>query len=164
MRKLLLAAVLILAACQEATPWRNIEPPDGSFTAKMPGVRLFERKGPTTVTWTGMAGHTQCMIQEFRDPQYTAAKAEETLRHYGDPRSADIDGKLVESGVVQSGPYTGKSVRIEGVVTAARTPVVYLSRVFVADGRLYILSANGKPGELNTAIADEFFQSFQLKK
>ena len=163
MRKPLLAAVLILAACRE-TPWRTVNPADGSFTAKLPGVRLFERSGPTTTTWTSMAGHTQCMIQEFRDPHYSAAKAEETLRHYGDPRSADIDGKLVESSMIQSGPYAGKSVRIEGVVTAAKTPVVYLARVFVTDGRLYIVSANGKPGELNTAIADQFFNSFQLKK
>ena len=162
MRKLLFA-VLILAACGEA-PWRTVEPPDGSFTARMPGVRLFERKGPTTMTWTSMAGHTQCMIQEFRDPHYSAAGAREYLRDYPHPGNVDINGKVVESGVVQSGPFTGKSVRIEGVVTAARTPVVYLSRVFVADGRLYVLSANAKPDELNTKIANEFFNSFQLKK
>ena len=104
------------------------------------------------------------MIQEFRDPHYAEAKGADYLRDFPHPGNIDIDGKVVESGVVQSGPFTGKSVRIEGVVTAARTPVVYLSRAFVTDGRLYILSANAKQGELNTAIADQFFNSFQLKK
>lgn len=162
MRKLLLAAVLLFAACKEGTPWRAVEPPDGSFTAKLPGVRLFERKGPTTMTWTSMAGHTQCMIQEFREAHYSAANAATFLKDYPNPGAAGIDGKVVESSVVSSGAFTGRSVRIEG--TVRHSPVVQIARAFVADGRLYLLSANAKQGELNSAIADEFFNSFQLKK
>src|SRR5262249_19672194 len=146
------------------TPWRAVEPPDGTFTAKLPGVRLFERKGETSMTWTSMAGHTQCMIQEFRDAHYSAANAAAFLRDYPNPGSTGIHGKGVESSTVQSGRFTGRSVRIEGLAHPGNTPVVHLARAFVADGRLYVVSANAAQGQLNTSIANEFFNSFELKK
>ena len=145
--------------------------PDGTFTVNFPDQAPVEWKRPTSVIWTTLNRPNQYMVQEFFDPKLEASKAKEVLRNYPNPEAGGIKGTAVDLGEVQSGPYIGRAVRIEGTAMAGtrakrrRIRVVEVKRAFVTDGHLYVISVDASEGRpIDAELADQFFTSFELKK
>lgn len=162
----LVCAALAFAACTPELDWRELAPPEGRFSALLPGkarheVRSFST-GALALTMTMYACSLQQGTMAVAYTDYPAALGGEQVREQLD---AARDALLRNLGADR---YSEERVAIDGlpgrqIYAEGRAGMLLKARFVVAGSRVYQIAYVGARAGLAMADIDLFLTSFKLR-